>query len=272
MGRATAAALTARGYQVFGSVRKPADAAEVQAQLGERFTPLLFDVTDEDAVRAAAEQTASQLAGQGLAGLVNNAGMSINGPLMHIPLDQLRRQYDVNVVGLIGVTQAFLPLLGAQLPQPFPPGRIINISSLGGRIALPFLGPYTSSKHAVEGLSDSLRRELLIYGIDVIVVEPGSVRTAIWDKAETEDFSEYKDTHYYDLLQGYKKQMLAMGRAGVEPEVVGKLICTILERKRPKTRYPLPDNPIFGWLLLRILPDRWLDRLIGSRAGLTRKT
>lgn len=271
MGRATAEYLAERGYHVFGSVRREKDAAELQQKLAEKFTPLLFDVTDAAAIKPAADQVAGILKEQGLTGLINNAGMTVSGPLMHLPLDQLRKQFEINVIGLIAVTQAFLPLLGAQLPQRYPPGRIINMSSVGGRIAFPFIGAYAGSKHAVEGLSDALRRELLIYGIDVIVFEPGSVKTAIWDKAEQDDLSFYAQTDYIRMMRGFQKAMLAMGRAGVEPEVVSRTIYEALESPHPKARYALPDNYLMSWLLPRLMPDRWLDRLIGSRVGLVYK-
>jgi NAD(P)-dependent dehydrogenase (short-subunit alcohol dehydrogenase family) len=273
LGRATAEDLAAHDYHVFGSVRREKDAAEIQAKLGKSFTPLLFDVTDEAAIRAAADKVAAILnaQGQGLTGLINNAGMSLNGPLMHIPVSKLRQQFEVNVLGLVAVTQTFLPLLGAKLPQRYPPGRIINISSVGGRIAFPFIGAYAACKHAIEGLSDSLRRELLIYGVDVIVLEPGSVKTAIWDKAEQEDLSMYANTDYMEIMRGFQKAMLEMGRAGVAPEVVSRTIREALESVHPKTRYALPDNYIMTWLLPRFLPDRWLDRIIASRVGLKRK-
>lgn len=271
MGRAAAEDLVAHGYRVFGSVRRGADATELQKKLGRDFTPLLFDVTDEAAIKAAADQVAGMLDGQGLIGLVNNAGMSFSGPLMHMPLDKLRRQFEVNVIGLVAVTQAFLPLLGARLPQTHRPGRIINISSVGGRIAFPFIGAYSGSKHAIEGISDALRRELLVYGIDVIVIQPGSVRTAIWDKAEREDLSAYASTHYVEIMRKLRPALVAMGRAGVSPDVVSHTIRQALESNRPRARYALPDRYLTNWLLPRVLPDRWLDRLIASQVGLTRR-
>jgi NAD(P)-dependent dehydrogenase (short-subunit alcohol dehydrogenase family) len=197
IGRAAVQDLVAHGYHVFGSVRRQADATELQSQLGQNFTPLLFDVTDEAAVQAAADKVSDLLNGQGLSGLVNNAGIGGGGPLMHQPLTEVQRMFEINVLGALRVTQAFLPLLGARFPQLHPPGRLVNISSIAGRIALPFLGAYAGSKHALEALSDSLRRELALYGIDVIVIEPGSVKTPIWERLEREGFAnKYVDTHY----------------------------------------------------------------------------
>ncbi len=150
--------------------------------MGENFTPLVFDVTDRAAVLRAAEEVGEALGGSGLAGLVNNAGTAIGGPLMLQPLEEVRAHFEINVLGLVSVTQAFLPLLGARKFRTHGPGRILSIGSVGGKIASPFIGAYAGTKHAVEGISDSLRRELLPYGIDVILLEPGAVRTEIWDK------------------------------------------------------------------------------------------
>ena len=271
IGRAAAIEFAANDYHVFGSVRKQADADTLKTQIGANFTPLLFDVTDTPAVKAAAEQVAGILNGQGLAGLVNNAGIGIGGPLQHVPLDQLRLQFEVNVIGLMAVTQAFLPLLGAQLPQTHPPGRIVNVSSVGGKLSFPFLGPYSGSKFALESMSDVLRRELMLYGIDVIVIEPGSVQTAIWDKAEQADASPYVNTDYAPILERFMKFFISTGRAGKSPEALARIIREALEHPRPRTRYATPDNYLMGWLLPRLLPDRWLDRMIASQLGLKRR-
>jgi len=269
IGRATAQEFAEHGYHVFGSVRREVDAAELQSKLGQNFTPLLFDVTDAGAIKAAVEQVTEGLKGQVLDGLINNAGVGGGGPLMYQPVDEVRRMFEINVLGVLAVTQAFLPLLGAQSPPPPSPGRIVNVSSVGGKITPPFLGAYSGSKHALEAMSNAFRRELGIYGIDVIVIEPGSVRTAIWDKAEQDDLaSKYAATAYGPAGAKFARAFISQGRAGVEPEVVAGVIRRALENPRPKTRYALPDDPIQGWLLPRLLPDRWLDRIIASQLGL----
>ena len=165
IGRGVATILARNGFHVFGSVRHPDHAADFEKSLSGNGTALVFDVTDQTAVLAAAERVRARVGGDGLVGLVNNAGITVLGPLESIDLAALRHQFNVNAVAQIGVAQAFLPLLKAASP----PGRIVNISS-GGRIALPFIGPYAASKFALEGLSDALRRELIVHGVDVIVV------------------------------------------------------------------------------------------------------
>ncbi|MBK8905950.1 MAG: SDR family oxidoreductase [Anaerolineaceae bacterium] len=261
--------LIEHGFHVFGSVRKPADGARVQAELGEQFTPLLFDVTDGAAIETAVTQVKEKIGSSGLAGLVNNAGIAVAGPLMHLPLDDLRQQFEVNLFGLLDVTQKFLPLLGA-VPNPgHAPGRIVNISSVSGRVAYPFMGPYAASKHALEALSDALRRELLLFGVDVVVIEPGSVRTPIWDKAQELDVALYSHTPYKSILEGMKRVFVNRGQTGIPVEKVSQAIYTALTAAKPKTRYVLARKLLTGWLLPRYLPDRRFDKIVAKRLGIS---
>ncbi len=176
IGEATARHLDSLGFTVFAGVRKPADAERVDAAGSERLRALELDVTDADSVAAAAEKVREATAGTGLAALVNNAGIAVTAPLEFVPIDELRNQLEVNVIGQVAVTQALLPGLRAAR------GRIVNVSSIGGRIGLPLAGPYAASKFALEAISDSLRRELRHLGVKVVVIEPGGVKTPIWDK------------------------------------------------------------------------------------------
>jgi NAD(P)-dependent dehydrogenase (short-subunit alcohol dehydrogenase family) len=270
IGYAAAAALAADGYHVFGSVRREADGLRLQQELGDGcFTPLLFDVTDETAVRAAAAEVAEAVDGRGLAGLVNNAGIAVPGPLMHLPPAEFRHQLEVNLVAVLGVTQAFLPLLGAQRnpPPTHPPGRIVNVSSVSGHITYPFMVAYAASKHGLEALSDGLRRELMIYGIDVIVVAPGKVQTPIWGKAEEVGLTQFAATDYAPVLAGLQKMIVQSGRSGMPVARVTGAIRAALEHPRPKSRYILARKWFSGWFLPRWLPDRWFDRIIARRVG-----
>jgi NAD(P)-dependent dehydrogenase (short-subunit alcohol dehydrogenase family) len=268
IGRGTAQILVKRGMHVFGSVRKAEDAAALSAELGEHFTPLIFDVTDEAAVRAAAATVREQLAGDSLAGLVNNAGVAVPGPLLHIPVADYRHQIDVNLVGPLIVTQAFAPLLGAVRNFTGTPGRIVMISSVGGRFAGPFIGPYHASKFGLEGMSDTLRRELMLYGIDVIVVEPGAVATPIWDKAEGVDVSAYAQTDYAPMLEGYKRYSISNGRKGLPPERLGEVIHHALTARRPHVRYAVLRGRFLGFEVPRRLPPRMIDRRIARGLGM----
>ena len=186
--------LIANGFTVFGSLRQQSDADRLQREFGEAFTPLITDVTDRQAVERAAATVSVQLGSSKLAGLVNNAGVAVPGPLLHLPLEEYRRQLEVNLTAPLSVTQVFAPLLGADLARQGAPGRIINIGSTAGKIGIPFMGAYVASKHGLEGMSEALRREMMIYGIDVIMVVPGPVATAIWDKGEATDLSAYEGT------------------------------------------------------------------------------
>lgn len=259
------------GYQVFGSVRNEKDAERLTAELGSNFTPLLFDVTNQQAIQQAALSVEAIVGESGLAGLINNAGIATSGPLMHQSIDEIRLQFEVNVFGQIAVTQAFLPLLGATKYAKHQPGRIINISSIGGKIAFPFIGAYAGSKHAIEGISHSLRRELQLYGIDVIIIAPGAVNTPIWDKESAQDFSRYAETDYAEATNAGQKYMLKVGKAGYSLEEVGKFIKKVFETPKPKTRYSLVPNSIINWIIPKMLPDRLLDKLIGKTLKLLPK-
>jgi NAD(P)-dependent dehydrogenase (short-subunit alcohol dehydrogenase family) len=265
--------LTEKGWHIFGSVRKQADADRVQSELGQSFTPLIFDVTDHEAIKTAASQVANVVGDTGLWGLVNNAGIAVAGPLMHLPIEDFRQQIEVNLISQLAVTQSFLPLLGAKKDAanaaPHPPGRIVNISSVSGKIAYPFLGPYAASKHALEAFSDVLRRELLIYGIDVIVIQPASIRTPIWDKAGDLDPARFADTDYAEILGPVQKTLVRQGQTGIAVEKVSELIWKALSEERPKTRYALPRKFLTGWLIPRLLPDRMLDKIMANRMGIT---
>jgi len=266
IGEATASVLLGRGLRVFGSVRRQEDAGRLSRRFGERFRPLVFDITDRAAVESAVRVVSASLEGRTLLGLVNNAGIAVVGPLLYLPLDDFRRQLEVNVTGQLIVTQAFAPLLGADPARSGPPGRVVMMSSVGGRNASPFMGPYNTSKFALEGLSESLRRELMIFGIDVVIIAPGAVATPIWDKADALDPAAFAHTPYAPALQR-AKQWIVHGRQGFAPERIGQTVVTALTAPRPRTRYVVTPTPIREWLV-RALPKRMLDRLVAKRLGL----
>ncbi|HUI73162.1 MAG TPA: SDR family oxidoreductase [Spirochaetia bacterium] len=267
IGNGTARVLLAHGLRVFGSVRRPEDAKRLSAEFGGKFTPLIFDVTDENAVRRGAEQTRAALGGNKLCGLVNNAGIAVPGPLLELPIAELRRQMEVNLISVLTVTQAFFPQLGRRSDGESDNARIVNISSIAGKLALPFLGPYAAAKHGVEGLSDSLRRECMLYGIDVIVIDPGSVATSIWDKADALDLSPYARSPYIQSMTKLKDGMVSSGRKGSPPERVGALVMRALTDRNPKARYVMGQGNPMAWLSQR-LPKRLLDRIIAKNLGL----
>lgn len=257
IGRACVEMLVKEGFHVFGSVRKPEDSRPLRETFGDSFTELLFDVTDADAIAVAAQAVADRVGKQGLSGLVNNAGVAVDGPLMHLPIDRLRWQFEVNLCGVLAVTQAFLPLLGAQRHAPFPPGRIVNMSSISGRVAFPLMGAYAASKHALEAMSDALRRELVIYGIDVILIEPASVQTPMFQKADT--VSPYKDTDYGAYHQRVLDGVTNVLKNARPAEVVADTVHRALTVRNPRTRYVLAGR-LLRWLIMpSLMPDRWVD-------------
>ena len=270
IGYAVAQLLAREGFHVFAGVRRMDDADRLVEEIGDELTPLVFDVTDPQGVADAARDVGERLANTTLAGLVNNAGIATAGPLLHQPIDEFRRQLEINVVAQVAVIQAFAPLLGADRARNGPPGRIVNMSSVAGRIAAPFLGAYAASKHALEAVSDSLRRELMLYGVDVIVIEPGSVATPIWDKAENADYTPYFRTDYKDSVSRLRAHALKEGRAGFPPERVAASVLRALVAPKPPTRIPVVPGRLKNWLLPRLLPDRALDALIAKGLGLRR--
>jgi NAD(P)-dependent dehydrogenase (short-subunit alcohol dehydrogenase family) len=270
IGQAVAEHLIRRGFEVFGSVRKAADAERLAQALGQPFTPLRFDVVDQAAVAVVAGLVRERLGDRPLFGLVNNAGMPSGGPLMHQPPEEFMQVLRVNTVGPLIVSQAFLPLLGARRGFGGRPGRIVNISSVGGRLVAPFAGAYQASKHALEALSDGLRRELLLYGVDVVVIEPGAVVTAIWDRAEEIDATRYAATDYAEPLQRFQKWFFTHGRQGLPASRIAEVVHDALTVARPRARYVVVKDRFVNWTLPRALPDRWLDRLMARGLGLRR--
>lgn len=263
--------LIQNGFRVFGSVRKTQDAERLKQEFGEAFIPLDFDITNEEDVRAAAKQARELLNGETLFGLVNNAGIAVPAPLMHQPIEDFRKQMEINLIGQLIVTQAFLPLLGVDRSLKGKPGRIINISSSAGKNGNPFLGAYAASKHALEGLSESLRRELMLYGIDVIIVGPGAVATPIWDKANEVNLSTHQNTDYFEAAKDFQKYAVRLGKNGYPPEKVGKVVLQALTAAKPRVRYAVvPGNPITKFIR-GLLPKRVIDRIIAKRLGFEKK-
>ncbi|KQX18330.1 MULTISPECIES: SDR family oxidoreductase [unclassified Sphingomonas] len=271
IGLATAALLVERGWQVFGSVRSSAAADKLAAAIGPGVTPLIFDLRDGEAIGRAAAEIATALDGRRLDGLVNNAGLAHFGPLALQPIEDWQAQIEVNLCGTLRVVQALLPLLGADPSRTGPPGRIVNISSVSGRIALPFTSGYAASKHGLEALSDAMRRELAIYGIRTVVVQPGAVRTPIWDKIDRAEDERFADSDFGPPFARFKAAFAAAGRAALPPERFAELIHRALTIRNPRPRQALMRGRLMHWTLPRLLGDRAVDRLIGRSLALTNK-
>lgn len=271
IGHACAKLLLDKGYRVFGSVRKQTDADRLKSEFGANFIPMLFDVTDEAAVLSAARNVRAALNGETLFGLINNAGIAVTGPVLGLSADQFRRQMDVNVIGPIIATQAFGPLLGADQTLKGPKGRIVMISSVAGKNGNPLTSAYCASKHAIEGLSESLRREMMLFGIDVIIVAPGPVKTPIWSKGQEQfDLSTYSNSPYLPSLQKVTAYMQHLDSIGLPPEKIAEVVYSALTLPRPKVRYQVAPDPM-RHLMAAVLPKRMVDRIIAKRVGLMPK-
>jgi hypothetical protein len=267
IGWAAAKLLLERSFRVFGSVRKAADAVRLKSEFGANFTPLSFDVTDEAAVLSAAREVGAALGGETLSGLVNNAGIAVAGPVLGLAADEFRRQMEVNVIGPIITTQAFGPLLGTDPSLRGPKGRIVMISSVAGKTGNPLMSAYSASKHAIEGLSESLRRELMLFGIDVIIIAPGAVKTPIWAKGEEIDISSYQNSPYFPVLQKIRAYMLRLGSTGLPPEKIAEAVFEALTSPNPRVRYQIAPDPM-RLLIAGLLPKRTVDKIIAKRLGL----
>ncbi|HEX7125921.1 MAG TPA: SDR family oxidoreductase [Thermodesulfobacteriota bacterium] len=267
IGEACARRLDAEGFRVFAGVRRDADAEALARGASARLVPLRLDVTDGASIAAAARTVAEAAGSSGLAGLVNNAGIAVAGPLECLPLESLRDQLEVNVVGQVAVTQAMLPLLRTGR------GRIVNVGSVSGRFATPFLGPYAASKFALEALTDALRLEVRPFGIEVAIVEPGAVATPIWRKS-AEHARRRLPAMPAATLALYERGMAALERAAdraargaIPAGRVADAVLHALTARRPRTRYVVGADARLR-ILVGLLPDRWRDRLVARAMGL----
>ena len=268
IGRKIAQTLVLRGFRVFGSVRKPSDAKAVAAELGENFVPLIFDVTDRKAVDAAAAQVEGVLKGEKLTGLINNAGIAVIGAIQTLSPDEFQNQFDVNLMGVFHCTQAFLDVLGADTSRTGAAGKIINISSVSGDLAMPFMGAYNMSKFGLEGFSEALRRELMLFGIDVVVIAPGPIKTPIWEKFDGDKLTKRAtNSAYKKPLESMLSFSEQMEQTGLPPEVIANRVLAVLQDNKPKTRYTIDAQWLQNTLLSR-LPKRIADRMIAKQMGL----
>jgi hypothetical protein len=268
IGYETARTLAGREIHVFGSVRRAADADQLKSELGDQFTPLQFDLRDAQAIRTAANLVRSSLRGQRLGALVNNASMGLGGPLALQPIDEIREQFEVNVTGTVAVTQEFTPLFGSDPSLQGNPGRIVNISSIGGRIGFPLVAAYIGTKFAIEGISESLRRELLVYGIDVIVIAPHSTNTPLLDKAQVQDYSMYENTPYGGPGKLFVDFIVHEVRNGYHPRQIAEVIYKAVTARKPRARYSVVPKPLEAWLLTNLFPTRLIDRMMAKQFGL----
>jgi NAD(P)-dependent dehydrogenase (short-subunit alcohol dehydrogenase family) len=262
IGEACARYLAERGWQVFAGVRRTEDAEKLQS-VSINITALQLDVTKSMQIAEAFASVRQRVGEGGLQGLVNNAGIAVAGPLEFLPIADLRTQMEVNFIGQVEVTQTLLPLL--RLGR----GRVVNISSIGGRATGPFNVPYSASKHALEAFTDGLRRELLPWNIHVASVEPGAIATPIWKRSLRSadrmraNLPREAEGLYGAAMERARKQAVAAGAQGLSAEAVARVVHHALTARRPRTRYAVGRGTRLVIWLIRFLPDEWLDWAIG---------
>lgn len=273
IGRAVALRMDRLGWQVFAGVRKDADGRSLQAEASNRLVPLKIDVVDGSSIAAAAKEVGEVVGGNGLDGLVNNAGISIQGPLEYIDIDDLRHQLEVNVVGQLAVTQAFLPLIRAAR------GRIVFMSSVAGRgPAVPLIGPYTASKYALEAIAETLRQELIPWGIKVSIIEPGSIATPLWEKGQAaaqaaiDRMPETFQERYGAVVDRAQRIAGKMEERGVSPERVAEKVEHALVARRPRIHYLIGIDAYVRTFVEPSMPKPLRDRVVGKVMGRERQT
>ncbi|HSC20632.1 MAG TPA: SDR family oxidoreductase [Solirubrobacterales bacterium] len=266
IGRATAMRLDGSGWKVFAGVRKEEDAASLRSEGSELLVPVILDVTDAEQIAAAAELIGRETDG-GLDGLVNNAGVAVPGPLETVPLEDLRHQLEVNLVASVAVTQAMLGEIRRA------EGRVVFLSSIGGRIAFPFAGPYHASKFATEAIGDVFRQELRPWGIKVSLIEPGSIDTPIWERGQrkiedVEARAPKTNLLYGAALDKFRKMIEDTAERGIPPEKVAKAIAHALESPRPKSRYLVGLDAQLQGRLQPFIPTALLDWVVARQLNL----
>lgn len=265
IGEASSLYLAERGFRVFAGVRRDSDGRRLEKEGSGRIRALRIDVTDRASIEQAAFLVDPQVGASGLSGLVNNAGMTVAGPLEFLPLDDVRHQLEVNLMGAIAVTQAFLPLLRRAR------GRVVNIGSISGRLASPLLGPYAMSKFALRAFSDSMRRELTPWGIRVSLVEPGAVDTPIWGKGLDRSQRSFEDLPpearrlYGSMVESVRARASRMAAGGLPATAVAQVVHRALTRAKPRARYLVGADAKITAALVWALPDRVIDWLTQNR-------
>ena len=262
IGQSTCIALLGKGYYVIAGVRNLKDADPVVALGGDYVLPLLMDVTDTTAITGARNAVEQWIGDGALVAIFNNAGVVVHGSVLHIPVEAWRQQFEVNVLGVITVTQMFFPLL-AKLRQAGDthPRRIIQMGSVSGLFTSPFLGPYAASKYALEALSDALRRELYMHDIQVVIIEAGNITTPIWEKAR--QGPSYFGAEYESILQHKDRMLDGLIADGIPVRFVDDIVLKAVMQSKIKPRYLVKKKK---WLfhLIRLLPAKWVDQMIAS--------
>lgn len=269
IGKSIARTMAESGWRVYAGVRSDDDARQL-SQINKLISPVSLDVTDRSEITHVEAIVRKSLEGQKLDGLINNAGIAEPGPISLQTAGSIRQHMEVNVMGAVNMMQLFTPLLGQDKELSGQSGRIVNITSLGGQIPSPFIGAYTATKHALESLTDTVRMELKLFGIDAITVGPGAVNTPIWRKALEQDQTRFANTPFGAPMKQFLKEMATAGENGLEPDEVAAVVHQALTNRFPKRRYTPAPNKLTNYYLLKALPLRLKDKIFTSRFGLER--
>ena len=268
IGHGTLSYFVKKGFHVYGSVRNSKDANKLKKIFRENFTPLIFDVTKEAQVKKAASIVKKDLKNSNLLALVNNAGVAISGPILLQKVKDFEKQININLNGAFRVLKFFAPLCGAEKNNNLKKGVIFNISSISGKIGMPWVGAYTASKFGLEGLSHSLRRELIKYGVDVVIIGPGPIKSEIFDKIDKKFLETLKKSDYAKVAKNIPKRMKNAKKIAFPAEEVGKLIFNALHDPNRKTRYTITPNKLMYWTLPMLITDRMLDKMVTKRSDI----
>ena len=268
IGHGTLSYFVKKGFHVYGSVRNSKDANKLKKIFRENFTPLIFDITKEAQVKKAASIVKKDLKNSNLLALVNNAGVAISGPILLQKVKDFEKQININLNGAFRVLKFFAPLCGAEKNNNSKKGVIFNISSISGKIGMPGVGAYTASKFGLEGLSHSLRRELIRYGVDVVIIGPGPIKSEIFDKIDKKFLETLKKSDYAKVAKNIPKRMKNAKKIAFPAEEVGKLIFNALHDPNRKTRYTITPNKLMYWTLPMLITDRMLDKMVTKRSDI----
>jgi len=264
IGRELCIKLCRAGYSVIGTVRDPAQGEQLKKAIPDHFEYVLLDLLDHDSVTGFGQKIKEKTKEEGVFCLINNAGVAMGGPLMLLSYEELHQQMKINFYSVFSITNALLPLMGAGFDTRHEPGMIINISSVSGIFNSPFLGPYCISKHALESMSDIYRRELAVFGIKLVLIQPGPIKTPIWEKSVPKH-NPYKNTDFEAVYDALGKEIEDSEKNALPVECISKLVLRVMQKKNPATRYLVTKNNLIMKFLSHCMPDKWMDRIFFNK-------
>jgi len=260
IGRELCIKLSHAGYRVIGTVRDQLQGEKLKREIQGHFDYVVLDLLDQHAVTNFGQKIKEKTGENGIFCLINNAGVAMGGPMMLLPYEELHQQMKINFYSVFSITNALLPQMGAGFNTPFKPGMIINISSVSGIFNSPFLGPYCISKHALASMSDIYRRELAVFGIKLVLIQPGPIRTPIWGKSVPKQ-NPYLNTDFEAVYDALTQEIETSEKNALPVERISELVLRVMKKKNPATRYLVTKNNLMMILVSHCMPDKWMDRI-----------